>query len=312
MTEIDPGRLERWLAERAACPGARVLSMTPVEGGISNVTLRLRLEGTPWEESALRLERSHGIFEPYNILREASVLRCLQESDVPVPDVYAWEASARWLDAPFMLMEWIDAPHMGQAGAEASFDAFTKMVGRIHRQDWRDLSLRFLGVPASARAGVQAEIEDVARRMVAFGCGSDAVLAGATRTLLEHAPDDGRTALCHGDINVFNYLFRRGEVVGVVDWERARIGDPRSDVGQLIALSNLKGAPWMDAQEMPFVRAYEAQSGERLPGMCYFRARWLFELAVIYHGCMLHNGGPPWYTEDEVMTLLDRALSEVG
>ena len=35
-------------------------------------------------------------------------------------------------------------------------------------------------------------------------------------------PGDGRLALCQGDINVFNYLFRDREVVGVVDWEQAR------------------------------------------------------------------------------------------
>jgi hypothetical protein len=31
-------------------------------------------------------------------------------------------------------------------------------------------------------------------------------------------------------------------LVGVVDWEQALISDPRSDVGQLVALSHLRGA----------------------------------------------------------------------
>lgn len=311
MAEIDPGRLERWLAERAGLPAARVRSIEFAEGGVSNLTCRVRLEGAPWAEAGLRVERAHGIFEPYDVLKEASVMRCLQDSRIPVPEVYAWEAGKSWLGERFLLMQWIDAPHMGEAGAEASFEAFTEMVARIHEVDWRDAGLAFLGVPPSPREGVQAEVQDAARRMVAFGCGAEPLLAGAARTLLDAAPDDGRSALCHGDINVFNYLFRAGSVAGVVDWERARIGDPRSDIGQLVALSHLKGSPWLDAQEMPFVRAYAAVSGRELPGMAYFRARWLFELAVIYHGWVQFNGTEPWYSRERVMSLLEAALTEV-
>ena len=134
----------------------------------------------------------------------------------------------------------------------------------------------------SVRAAVLREVEAVAARMPAFGCEDEPLLVRALAALRESAPGDGRLQLCQGDINIFNYLFRGGEVVAVVDWEQAHIGDARSDVGQLVALSHLKGAPFGPAGEASFVQAYQAAAGIELPHMDYFRALWLFELGVIY------------------------------
>jgi aminoglycoside phosphotransferase (APT) family kinase protein len=100
-------------------------------------------------------------------------------------------------------------------------------------------------------------------------------------------------------------------VVAVVDWEQARISDPRSDVGQLVALSHLKGAPFGPASEAPFVQVYEGASGRSLPGMAWFRARWLWELGVIYHGWMAFNTTHPWYSWDDLERLLSLALDEL-
>jgi aminoglycoside phosphotransferase (APT) family kinase protein len=200
---------------------------------------------------------------------------------------------------------------MGEAGPEASFGAYTAAVAAIHALDWRSLGLDFLGVPPSPRAGIETEIEAVAARMPAFECEREPLLARALAALRKAVPGDGRLALCQGDINVFNYLFRAQKVVAVVDWEQARISDPRSDIGQLVALSHLKGAPFGPANEVPFVRAYEATTGAALPGMEFFRARWLFELGVIYYGWKAFNDSDPWYSWRDLFRLLEQALAEL-
>lgn len=306
----DAGTFQAWL--RAHGPGyeaATVTTISPVEGGASNLTFRVRLAGGS-PGLCLRMERDRGIFEPYDVLREARVLRCLVDSDVPVPRVLGEEPSTVPLGARFIVLDWIDAPHMGEA-PDADFGAFTAMVARIHALDWRALGLGFLGVPASPREGLLAEAALIWRRAASFGCDSDPLLSLAHDTLLAAAPDDGHLALCQGDINVFNYLFRRGRVVGVVDWEQARIGDPRSDVGHLLALSHLRGAPWGEADRMPFALAYGAASGRSLAGMAWFRARWLYELGVIWHGWTALNGSEPWYSRARVEDLLAVALGEL-
>jgi len=291
-----------------ALEGGRVLSVDPLDGGASNITCRVAMEGG---SVVLRLQRERGIFEPYDVLREGEVLRCLHGSAVPVPRLLATSGDASLLGAPFIVMEWVDAPHMGVAGPEASFPAYVDSVVAIHAVDWRERGLSFLGVPVSPQAALLAELDAIERRLRRFVPGGDALLAAASAALRRDIPGDGEPSLCQGDINVFNYLFRAGEVVAVVDWEQARISDRRSDVGHLVALSHLKGAPFGPAGDMPFVRMYEAASGSPLGGMEWFRARWLWELGVIYHGWKSFNESDPWYSWPGLGGLLESAMAEL-
>jgi aminoglycoside phosphotransferase (APT) family kinase protein len=308
----DPARFERWLRRIPGFETATVTAITPFDGGASNITCRAGLSGAPVPAVVLRLQRERGIFEPYDVLREGEVLLRLAPSSVPVPALLGSEADPAVMGAPFIVMQWLDAPHMGEAGPEADFGAFTEMVARIHAQDWEALGLAVIGVPASPRAGTLAEVEAIAARMPAFGCDADPALTRALSVLRTTAPADGRLALCQGDINIFNYLFRQQRVVAVVDWEQARISDPRSDVGHLVALSHLKGAPFAPAGEMPFVQAYSAAAGSPISGMEYFRALWLFHLGVIHHGWVRFNGTSPWYDRDHLERLLEAAIGELA
>jgi hypothetical protein len=70
------------------------------------------------------------------------------------------------------------------------------------------------------------------------------------------------------------------------------IGDPRSGIGQLVALSHLIGAaPCGPPSENVFVHLYEASTGHRLESMELFRALWLFQLGVAYHGWRAYGRG---------------------
>ncbi len=309
MTPL-PSAFEPWLRTLPGYDGARVQSIDPVSGGASNITCHVVLESAPEPALALRVQREQGIFQPYDVIREGEVLRRLAASAIPVPRLIASEPDRTYLGAPFIVMQWVDAPHMGLA-PDASFAAYTKTVASIHALDWRALDLEFLGVPATAAYAVRGELEAVTARMHAFACADDPLLSRARDTLSASIPTDGRLALCQGDINVFNYLFRKGEVVSVVDWEQARISDPRSDIGQLVALSHLKGAPFGPADDQGFVQAYSAVTGDPLANMAFFRALWLFELGVIYHGWVGFNASPPWYEWDHLATLLDASLGEL-
>ena len=143
--------------------------------------------------------------------------------------------------------------------------------------------------------------------------GADApILRRALDLLSERVPEGAPIGFCQGDINVFNYLFRAGEVVAVVDWEQARLGDIRNDVAQVLALGHLKGAPFGPVRDQFFQRAYEgARAAGELADMEFFRARWLFELGVIYHGWRAFNDDLPWYSWGRLSELLELALDEV-
>lgn len=306
-----PAQFELWLNRQAGFEDARVSSITPVDGGASNITCRVEILSSGVRHLCLRLQRERGIFEPYDVIREGRVLEALLKSPIPVPQMFASEPDPSHLGAPFIVMAWVDAPHMGNA-PDASFAEFTAAVANIHAQDWRALGLHFMGIPESPEAALRSEIDAVAARMRSFGCKADPILVPALEQLRAAVPGDGRLALCQGDINVFNYLFKGGKVVSIVDWEQARISDPRSDIGQLLALSHLKGAPFGPAEAMPFAQAYSAVSGEALHGMAFFRAFWLWQLGVIYYGWRkFGDGSEPWYAWDHLTDLLGMALAEL-
>ena len=89
------------------------------------------------------------------------------------------------------------------------------------------------------------------------------------------------------------------------------ISQLQDDIGQLVALSHLKGAPFGAANEAGFVRAYEAASGRSLREMEYFRAFWLFQLGVIHEGWVAFNGSSPWYSRADLDPLLARSIEEI-
>ena len=313
MKTPTPSAFQAWLRRIEGYEAAEARALHPVEGGASNVILRAALAKAPLPAVLLRLQRERGIFEPYDVVREAAVLRRLAASAVPVPAVVGEERGGEALGAPFIVLEWIEAPHMGEAGAEASFSAYAAMVARIHALDWRALGLHeALAVPASPAAATRAELEVLGERMGRFPGADAPILRRALDALRERVPEGASVGLCQGDINVFNYLFRAGEVAAVVDWEQARLGDVRNDVGQVLALGHLKGAPFGPARDAFFLQAYErARGGDPLPDMAFFRARWLFELGVIWHGWRAFNETLPWYAWERLAGLLEQALDEV-
>lgn len=307
-----PADFEPWLNRLPGFEDARVASIVPVDGGASNLTCRVELLSSGARRVCLRLQRERGIFEPYDVIREGRVLQALAKTEIPVPQVLGMEPDPGVLGAPFIALAWVDAPHMGEA-PDADFGAFTEMVARIHRLEWRSAGLGFLGVPGSVREALEGELAAVERRMAGFGCADVAWLREALTRLHATVPGDGELGLCQGDINVFNYLFRGGKVVAVVDWEQAKLSDPRMDVGQLLALSHLKGAPFGRAEAMPFALRYRAALGKDPGNLRWFRAAWLWQLGVIHFGWRRFNpGSSPWYGLEAVEELLRMALAELG
>ncbi|OWY62551.1 hypothetical protein B7486_57815, partial [cyanobacterium TDX16] len=111
---FDDEAAARWLRSLDGWDEAVITGVQPLDG-YSSINRRLDLDGAPEPRVVLKVQPSSGIFEPYDVLREATVLRRLAGSAVPVPRVLAEEPDPTVLGAPFFAMSWIDAPHMGVA-----------------------------------------------------------------------------------------------------------------------------------------------------------------------------------------------------
>src|SRR3954471_5009728 len=154
----SPERIESWLRTLEEFGSSNVEAVEPLTDGLSNVTCRLVLSDAPVAAAVLRIQPERGIFEPYDVLREGEVLRCLARTAVPVPGVLASEGNPSFFGAPFLLLEWVDAPHMpapevDPAAFFADLTPFAGALAAIHALDWRAAGLQFLGVPSSAAAG---------------------------------------------------------------------------------------------------------------------------------------------------------------
>jgi len=304
-----------WLRTLEGWEQATVTAMDPLDG-YSSINRRLHVAHGAAERLVLKVQPASGIFEPYDVLREATVLRCLGPTAVPVPAVVASEADPSVLGQPFFAMEWIDAPHLGVPASEGGpdalpFESFIGAVVQVHAVEVEAAGLDVLGVPSSAVEAFQGEVELVAERMATRGLEDDPLLAEARDRLREVQPEGGRLGLCQGDINVFNYLTRDGEIVGVVDWEQARISDPRSDLGQLLALMVLKGVPLGPADDEGFVSMYRDAGGVVAPGMEAFRAFWFFQLGFIHRAFTAGAGEEPWYSWAQIERLLPQSLDRL-
>jgi aminoglycoside phosphotransferase (APT) family kinase protein len=304
---LDEAAATRWLRGLDGWEQAVITAVEPLDG-YSSINRRLDLDGAPEPRVVLKVQPASGIFEPYDVLREAAVLRSLADSEVPVPRVLAEEPDPTVLGAPFFAMSWIDAPHMGVAGDGDAYPRFFEMVATVHAVDWAGAGLDALGVPASPVDGFRAEVDLVAERMERQGV-HDPLLLEARDRLRAVVPEGGRLALCQGDVNVFNYLVRDSRVVGVVDWEQARISDPRSDLGQLLTLLLLTGAStWGPADDDAAVAMYTAAGGRGAAGLEPFRALWLYQLGFIHRAFVVGKGEAPWYRWEQVEDLLPRSL----
>jgi aminoglycoside phosphotransferase (APT) family kinase protein len=264
------------------------------EGGFSSETwlLDLRIDGGP-ECLVLRRQASVGPLEPYDLAREVGVLQALRDSRVPVPAIRLFCPDGGVIGAPFVLMERIagaipdyrNLPELPRWSDPAERSAMgrrlVQVLAAIQAVDWRaDPQLSaLLPLGASANAPpVLARVEAIlAKLALQVGrLGIPPVLVETAAWLHDHAPrGDEDWVLVHGDYRVGNFVWRGHEIVGVLDWEGAGIGDPLEDLGYACHPIMRARAPELMAMLVPLselTRIYERELGRTLdlPRLHYY------------------------------------------
>jgi aminoglycoside phosphotransferase (APT) family kinase protein len=82
-------------------------------------------------------------------------------------------------------------------------------------------------------------------------------------TLRREKPRPLPLVLVHGDFNPANFLYERGRVTALIDWENARIGDPREDLGWMTTMDILSNTRVMEhpVDEGGFLAYYNKLTG---------------------------------------------------
>lgn len=301
----DDRALGAWLTARGLT-GPEV-TRTRLTGGLSNVTERV----TDAEGRTVVLRRppptarEHGA---HDVVREGAVLRALAASDVPVPRVLGVAADGDAVGAPFLVMEDVagtvlrtaaEAGALGAAAGTAALD-HAEVLGRLHRLDPAALDL-----PEGLRRRAAADGAAHVRRLLdrwgeqvprARPEHRDA-LARALARLRDGVPPAVPSRLLHGDYRLDNVVVdpATGRVRAVLDWELATVGDPRTDLGSLMAVWSAPDdafhpfpdgpslAPGMPGRD-DLVAAHAAAAGTRPSDLAYFTALALWKYACIVEG----------------------------
>lgn len=229
-------------ATRAAAltrPGAQIIDVRRLEGGVSSLTFAATLADDRGEQPIVLKVAPPGL-EPVrnrDVLRQARVLRRLAGTEgFPVPGVL-FEDGDR---PPLFGMEFAsgesyepridtsDSPPSADIAAERMLVAARALAG-LHARTPESLGL--------AHETVSTAGDELARwaRLLAT---VDTEIAPRRDTLrdrlAERTPGGVSSVLLHGDYRLGNMLFTGAHLEAVIDWEIWSVGDPRCDLAWLL------------------------------------------------------------------------------
>lgn len=273
-----------------------------------------------------------------DMLREATLLRALSGTGVPVPEVLAVAEEGEVLDVPFYVMSFaegpvvttrtpapLDTPDQRRAIGYSMIDT----LAELHDVDWRAVGLGQLGRPE----GFNARHLRRMRRLVADDAGNPPPeFADIDAWLEANTPAESGATLIHCDFRIGNVVLeptRPGRIAAVLDWELATIGDPLLDVGYLLATvpepdramnptAQLSAAMLETGypSKAELAQRYSERTGRGSDNLAWYTTLALWKLAVLYEYSrrrVLDGIGDPYYSDPAlVRSFLDDARHAAG
>ena len=270
------------------------------EGGGSNFTFLLERESSSFV--LRRPPRPPLPPSAHDVVREARLQLALGDAGFArLPTIVAVCEDERLLGVPFYVMSYLDGvvptdeppPGLDEgAPRRALGDDLVDALVEIHAAD-----VTTPGLAAFARPGSYNERQ--ARRFTQLW------EINKTRELPRvdevgawlggHVPDPLPPTVVHGDYRLGNTMVAPDDptrIVAVLDWEMGAIGDPRADVGYLLATYSEPGGPPNPLGTSPItalagfpsraelVERYVAESGRDIEPLAWFEALALWKAAV--------------------------------
>jgi aminoglycoside phosphotransferase (APT) family kinase protein len=237
----------------------------------------------------------------HDMVREARLQLALAPHGIRLPRILAICEDETVLGVPFYVMRFLDGHVVtGELppGLEGPFarrrlgDELVDALVEIHAADVRDPALA-----AFARSGsyLERQVRRFAQLWELNATRELPVVVDAGRRLAETLPKPLPETVVHGDYRLGNLMVARDRpdrVVAVLDWEMGAIGDPRADLGYLLATyaepggepSPLGVSPVTALEGFPtkaeLIERYTARSRRQIGSLAWFEALALWKAAV--------------------------------
>jgi len=299
--ELDLAAVESFL--KSAIPDLDgPLEVAQFPSGASNLTYLVKAGDR--EMVLRRPPRGRKAKSAHDMSREVRVLTALAGVYPYVPKVLAFCDDPDVLGCDFYLMERLDGiilrknlPREMNLSREETTQLCRNVVDRLidlHSIDYRAAGLGDLGKPEGY---VRRQIEGWSRRFVDAPTPNAPSYERVMRWLEEKMPPEFGACVIHGDYRFDNVVLNPDnplEVIGVLDWEMATIGDPLMDLGNSLAYWMQKGDPlllrmtrlqpthlegMMTREEV--VDYYCRKTGIEIENFDFYRIYGVFRLVVI-------------------------------
>lgn len=241
--ELDTGKLSVYL--RQVLPEANgEMRILQFPSGFSNLTYLVTIGD---QEYILRRPPfGKKAKTAHDMKREFTILSSLRPVFPYVPEPLAYCEDPLVMDAPFYLMERIKGiilrknfPKdlvLGEKDVAKLCENFMRIFTALHGLDYRKCGLDTLGQPEGY---VRRQVEGWSRRYRDARTPDVPDFEAVMEWLAARMPTDSpKPGLIHNDYKFDNVVLNPDnplEIVGVVDWEMATIGDPLMDLGASLA-----------------------------------------------------------------------------
>ena len=293
--------LGKWLAENLS-GFAEPFEMTPLLGGQSNPTFKLAAGTRTWV--LRRQPEGHLLASAHAVDREFRIMRALESTGVPVPNVHAYCGNLDVIGSAFYVMEFVDGRHFmdprlpGVPAAERGvmFSSMNKSIAELHMLDPMRLGLGDFGREGNY---IARQINRWSRQYRESG-EAVAAMDDLIAWLSGRIPAQSSVRIIHGDYKVDNLIWHRSEprVTAILDWELSTLGDPLVDfayhsMAWRIAPELFRGLAGSDFDELgipresEYVRAYFERFGQSAPpNWDYYIVFCMFRIAAILLGIL--------------------------
>ena len=289
---IVEDKVEAFLDARGL--GAGPIAATRIgDGGGSNFTFLIERGG---ERVVLRRPPRPPLPpSAHDMVREAGLQNALRAAGFDrLPEIVAVCGDDSVLGVPFYVMRWLDGHVITQelppgleteAARHALGMDLVDTLLEIHAADVTHPALA-----AFARPGSYLE-RQVRRFTDLWGINKTRELPQVEEVgayLGAHTPEPLPPTVVHGDYRLGNMMVAGGKIVAVLDWEMGAIGDPRADLGYLLAtytepngaFSPLGSSPVTAEPGFPSRAELVARYGRDVGPLAWFEALALWKAAV--------------------------------